>query len=158
MGKVLTADHGENGLYFSNIEWGNQETRVFMNYYKNRAVSGDDTPELYGIFRFFASGDNGLGTESGEIVNWPWDGDPHQFKDLGKTSNVDVLEMGDVPDRSYDAVLMTVQEAPWTSALQHHVIRLTLDGFWSADFDVYFPEPLHAINWTGTWSVFQDYR
>ena len=64
----------------------------------------------------------------------------------------------DIPPRSTDAVLRTVQAAPWTWALPEHTVRLTLDGYRHIDFNVYFYVPVPPISLNGTWTLEQDYR
>jgi hypothetical protein len=68
------------------------------------------------------------------------------------------LELGDIPPRTTDADLRTVQEVPWTWANPRHTIRLTLQGVWAVDFTVDFPVPVPPLQLSGTWTLAQDYR
>ncbi|MFO1421873.1 MAG: hypothetical protein U1F59_13235 [Candidatus Competibacteraceae bacterium] len=61
-----------------------------------------------------------------------------------------------IPDKVDDAVLQTVQNAPWTWANTNHIIKLTLSGIvthvWT--FNVQFPVALHAQRLDGVWRRF----
>src|SRR5262245_8829367 len=138
MSSPLKTDHGENGLAFTSIDWFAQNVTVWFNFYANRAIGVQRPAALDGVFKFFSAQDFPLPPAS--LNAPPWDGDPSQPRDLGQCKT-DILELDDIPARSTDADLRTIQDAPWTWSLPHHTIRLTLDGVWFVDFAVYFPVP-----------------
>lgn len=151
----LKVDRGENGLYLSSANWYAQNINFWFNYYTNRAVGVMRPAALDGVFKFYSAEDFSL--PPGSLEAPPWDGDPSQFRDLG-SCNSDILELGDIPPRTADADLRTVQEVPWTWAIPHHTIRLTLQGIWTVDFTVDFPVPVPPLQLSGTWTLAQDYR
>lgn len=155
MSVPLNADHGENGLAFTSVDWSGQEIKAWFNYYTNRAIGPKRPAALDGIFKFYSV--ESFPLPPGSLNAPPWDGDPRQPRDLGGCKT-DILELTDIPWRSQDALLRTVQDAPWTWPLPHHILRLTLDGYRSFDFDVYFPVPVPAVSLSGTWTLEQDYR
>jgi len=155
MSVPLKVDHGENGLALASMNWTPQNINVWFNFYTNRAIGVQRPAALDGVFKFYSANDFPM--PPGSLGSPPWDGDPSQPRDLGQC-NTDILELSDVPQRSTDAVLQTVQDAPWTWPLPQHNIRLILDGAWSVDFNVTFPVPVPPISLNGTWTLEQDYR
>jgi hypothetical protein len=151
----LKVDHGENGLYLSSADWYAQNINIWFNYYTNRAVGVMRPAALDGVFKFYSAGDFPL--PPGSLAAPPWDGDPFQPRDLGRC-NTDILELGDIPPRTTDANLRTVQEVPWTWANPRHTIRLTLQGVWAVDFTVDCPVPVPPLQLSGTWTLAQNYR
>ncbi|MGC9437979.1 hypothetical protein [Streptomyces sp. WG5] len=65
----------------------------------------------------------------------------------------DLIDPSDfpLPASEPDAVLRTVSDAPPTSALQVHHVRLFLGGFRARDWAVRFETPVHAFNLDGRW-------
>lgn len=154
MSVPLKVDHGETGLALSSIDV-DHEIKVWFNFYTNRAIGVTRPAALDGVFRFYSIEDSALAP--GQLSAPPWNGDPSSPRDLSNWRG-DILELSDVPGRSADAQLHTIQDAPWTWPLAHHDIRLILDGYWSIDFSVDFPVAVPSIMLAGTWTLEQDYR
>jgi hypothetical protein len=152
----LNADHGENGLALSSIMWDTTQTRADFNFYTNRAIGATRAAGKDGAFRFFSVEEFPL-PAPGWLSNPPWDGDPSQPRDLSMCRG-DILSLDDIPARSMDANLRTIQDVAWTWALPDHTIRLTLDGYWSTELIVHFPYAVSPINMSGTWTLIQDFR
>ena len=155
MSLPLKADHGENGLALSSLEWSVQEVVVWFNYYTHRSIGVSRPAALDGVFKFRSA--DPFPVPPGFLSAPPWDGDPSQPRDLGRC-DTDIFELSDIAPRATDAVLRTAQDVPWTWALPEHKIRLILGGIWTVDFTVSFRVPVPPIRLDGTWTLVQDFR
>ena len=74
MSVPLKADHHENGLALSTVDWDAQNVTVWFNYYTNRAVGATRPAALDGAFKLYSA--ESFPLPPGSLNAPPWEGDP----------------------------------------------------------------------------------